>query len=354
MRTLLLALALCCFSTLTFSQKKINVIVDERMELMNVVQYLSGYPILAPGDFSYQKEVEEYFAPYKNHNAVKLYANIYERYFHFDAPSVYLYHFSFPDFKRIAQFSEDDARDYKFNIYADSLSMLMREMNDFYNTSQFHRFYTSHRKFYDSLIHTATDKLKGADTIIGLMERHYGKKNKDYTIVLAPLEHDGGYGPLVSAKDGNHVYAIIGPMEDSKGTPVFNVDALLSEYVLHEFSHSFCNPAILKYMPQLASDTCLLKPIKKSLREQGYGSWQACVIEHFVRANEILLNEMVFGKDKAEAIRKTMVEDDKWIYLDGLIPLMRQYAANRKKYKTIDDIAPEVVTYFHAEAQKCK
>jgi hypothetical protein len=350
----ILALILVLCTTTTFAQKKLKVIVDERMELMNVVQYLAGYPILAQGEFSYKQEVDSYFAPYKNHNAVKLYAHIYERYFHFDGPSIYLYHHSFPGFKKIAEFSADDARDYQFNTYADSLALLMKEMKDFYKASNFHQFYTAHQPFYNNLIKTATDKIAGADTIITLMEKYYGKQNKEYIIVLAPLEHDGGYGPMVSSKEGNTVYAIIGPMQDSKGVPEFDVDHLLSDYVLHEFSHSFCNPAILKHWPQLEQDSCLLRPIRKALKAQGYGTWMACVTEHFVRTNEILLNEAVYGKAKADEIQKSMMEEDKWIYLQDLVPLMRQYRDNRNRYKTIDDIALRAAQYFHAKAKECK
>jgi hypothetical protein len=331
---------------------KVNVTVDDRMEFLTVIQYLSGYPILTQAELNYKKEVEEHFRDYRDHPAVVLNKSIYERFFGFDAAPSYLYHFSFPGFRQTSGFSEDELRTFEYDKHSDTLSLLLATFKDFYKRTGFHKFYSAHEGFYDSLKKPIQAKLDES-RIIEILEDHYGKENKEYNVVLVPLLHDGGYGPAVRKGNGQAIYAIIGPRSDSKDMPVFDVKTILSEYVIHEFSHSFCNPLIAKGLPELRKDSCLFTPIKDAMAQHGYGTWEACLYEHFVRANEILITEKVLNRSKAADLMDNMIRDDKWIYLRGLIDVMRKYQEDRKTYKTIDDIMPLVVTYFHEEAAKC-
>jgi hypothetical protein len=344
--------SLVCILTVHGRSPKVKVIVDERMELLTVIQYLSGYPVLTQADIKYKKEVEEYFRDYRDHPAVVLNKNIYERFFGFDAAPTYMYHFSFPGFRQTAGFSENDLRTFEFDKHTDTLSLLTNYFRDFYKQTDFHKFYESHSSFYDSLVKPIEQKIEESN-IIAIMEEHYGKKNKEYNVVLVPLLHDGGYGPMVSKGKGIALYAIIGPKYDSKTLPEFDLKSILSEYVIHEFSHSFCNPLIAKNMRELAKDSCLLTPILMSMKEQGYGSWEACLYEHFVRANEILITEKILGRQKGAKLLEDMEKERSWAYLRGLVELMREYQEDRKRYRLIDDIMPQVVAYFHAEAARC-
>ena len=344
------------FFTLTSADArtpKVNVMVDERMELLTVIQYLSGYPILAQADLRYKREIDEYFRDHRDHPAVVLNRVIYERFFAFDAAPTYIYHFSFPGFRQNAPFSEDDLRTFQFDKHADTLGMLMDHFKDFYKRTDFHKFYTAHGKFYDS-IKAPVEKKIAESNVIEVLEAHYGKENKEYNLVLTPLLHDGGYGPMIPKGGGLALYAIIGPLGESKSVPEFDIKNLLSEYVLHEFSHSFCNPLIAKNLGELQKDSCLLAPIKDKMEEQGYGNWEACLYEHWVRANEIVLTEKVFSRQRASDLADEMIRNNGWIYLEGLLPIIREYKANREKYKNIDALMPKVVEYFHGLKNTCK
>ncbi|MBL7717650.1 MAG: DUF4932 domain-containing protein [Flavipsychrobacter sp.] len=331
---------------------KVNVLVDERMEFLTVIQYLSGYPVLTQADLTYKKEIDEYFRDYRDHPAVTLYRGVYERFLGFDAAPTYLYHFSFPGFRQVSGFSEDELNHFRYQQHEDTLSLLLQQFKDFYRRTEFRRFYNDHRTFYDSLVAPIQLKIDESN-IISIMEAHYGRSNKEYNVVLIPLLHDGGYGPMMEKGNGLALYALIGPRSDSKAYPLYEARTILSEYVIHEFSHSFCNPLVSSHLETLAADSCLLAPIRKRLEEQGYGTWPACLYEHFVRANEILITEKILGREKAAVLMDEMYRNGGWIYLRGLVEVMRQYQADRKTYKRIDDIMPLVVAYFHAEAGKC-
>jgi hypothetical protein len=64
-------------STDAAEQHSVNVFVDPRIELLAVVQSLGDYGEqtgrLTWDDFPYKRDVMEYFSPYKDHPAVKLF-----------------------------------------------------------------------------------------------------------------------------------------------------------------------------------------------------------------------------------------------------------------------------------------
>ncbi len=55
-------------------EKEVNIKIDERIELLSIVQHFTTWAEYAHNryDLTYKSEVEEYFKPYSNHKAVKL------------------------------------------------------------------------------------------------------------------------------------------------------------------------------------------------------------------------------------------------------------------------------------------
>jgi Domain of unknown function (DUF4932) len=351
-----LSILLLFYTTSIFGQKrKLNVQVDERMEFLTVIQVLSDYPVLNQSEnLEYRKDIEKYFEKYRQHSAVQLTKKIYRRFFGFDKPVNYIYHFSFPDFQQTSKFSEIDLVSYKFNEHKDTLNLLLKLFKDFYKKSNFKTFFDNHKPFYNSLTKNVKIELAKFD-IINILEKHYGERNTSYNLVLCPMLHDGGYALSIENEKSTTFYAVVGPTYDSLSLkPTFDTKLLLSEYIIHEFSHNFCNPLIDKYFEELDRDSCLLNPINTAMNEQGYKSWKTCLYEHIVRANEVVINEVVFGKEKSREVYKDFLENGKWIYLKGIIPIIReQYLTNRNKYKTQDGIMPLIVKYFNDEKKNC-
>jgi len=185
------------------------------------------------------------------------------------------------------------------------------------------------------------------------MEEYYGEEQQSYNIILTPLLHDGGFATRTYTNKKANLFAIIGPSQNSMETPYFDPDKLLQNYVIHEFSHSFTNPLIDEFYYELEKDSCLLDPIKEAMNKQAYSKWKSCLYEHLVRANEIMLTEQILGSEIANELYKDNYKNRSFIYLKGLIPLLKKYKSNRTVYKNLKSIMPEVVNYFHAETKKC-
>ncbi len=324
--------------------------VDERIELLTTVQLLSGYKWLTQADLTYKKEILTAFDKYKDHEAVAYYRAISPRFYGYE-PLLLLCHYELPEFKQTAAFTVQDFKELRLDKLGDTLQVFISLLKDFHVSSGFHKFFIAHKPYYDSIaipIRQEAEKYGYVDTI----EAHFGTRNVGYHAILSPLQMDAGFGPMVVTKEGNVLYAITGPAYNSGLFPIFDKDALFKELVIHEFCHSFCNTLIDSFYDELEKDSSLLKPILKSQREQGYGEWKTCLYEHLTRANEIVLNGKLYGEAIAEEIYKKQVEEDEWIYLVGLLPLIREYSARREQYANQYALMPKVVAYFHEQREK--
>ena len=353
-KTTFCILILLIFSSSYGQARKLKIYTDERIELLNVIQYLSDYPILNKSEnLEYKKEIEVYFKDFKNHNAILLNKKVYRSFLGFDRAVNYILHYDLPDFKLNSEFNNDELENLNALESKDTLNLIRDEFKDFYEKSNFKKFFKNHSKFYKKVNKPTITELN-KQNVISILEKHYGINNNSYSIILASLLHNGGYEVDIEKENKKNLYAIVGPNYDSiNKLPVFDTQNILSEYVIHEFSHSFCNPLIDRNYDKLINSECLLIPIESKIKSQGYKGWKTCLYEHLVRANEIVLNEIVFGKQKSDKLYNEMINDG-WIYLEGIIPIIKnEYLKNRNEYKTQDDIMPLIIKYLETEKKNC-
>jgi hypothetical protein len=347
--------------TLNAAPGTINVVVDPRLELLAVVQYLSGYGerlhLITSFDFPYKKEVGDSFSQYKDHAAVRLFAEMSEAGFAFDAPPAsMLYLSSPPELTLQMPFSE-----YLKNRAGGGqrLEEFIAALRDFVRQTHFVDFYEAHESFYRQVISRAEDSLKGTD-YIGTLENYYGLKQHSYTLILVPL-FAGGYGPRIEKEDKTFdVYEIIGPWEAKEGWPEFGSVESLKRIAWHEFSHSFVNPITEKNSEEIDKYSSLYAPIAGWMKPQAYGSWPTCVNEHIIRAVNARLayleESRTAGQGAAEQVLQGEIQREKsrgFFYVEALSQRLEQYEANREKFPTFADFYPELISVFR-ELSKAK
>jgi len=347
----LIILILKCLN-INSQSKKINTTVDERMELITTVQYLSGYFLLTQADINYTKDIDTYFKDYINHEVIGLIQDIQNDFFNFDKVPMIMYHYDFPGFNLKHEFSIKEQSQIKFEKNKDKIQQFFVELKDFYEVTNFHQFYKNHKELYNQLIENVQSEIEKHD-IVKIMETHYGLEQQSYNIILTPLLHDGGFATRIQSNVGTDLFAIIGPSENSRAVPYFDPNRLLKDYIIHEFSHTFCNPLVDKFFNELEKDACLLNPIKEAMKKQAYSTWKSCLYEHLVRANEVILTEEILGSKTASKLYIDFYENGRFIYLRGLVPLIKKYKSNRNTYKNLEAFMPEIASYLHAEKEKC-
>lgn len=80
----------------------------------------------------------------------------------------------------------------------------------------------------------------------------------------------------------------------------------LRELTIHEFGHSFVNPVVDALPDSLFEQSAsLFEPIRAAINEQGYNTWHVCVIEHFVRAVELVLSERYDTPEAYQSLRQS-------------------------------------------------
>ena len=324
--------------------KQLSIRVDEKAELLLTVQYLSDYFLISEAELDYKKELEVAFSAYREHPAVELFKSMSQSYFAFDKPIEFICHYSFPELEVAVPFEENHLIYWK---YRDTLGLFIHELKDFYERSSFHSFFEGQKPFYDSVVADVRTKLSNTD-YIRLFEAYYRSSQASYNVIISPLLHSGGFGPRLKRPDGsNDLFAFIGPSADSGAFPQFNTQYLAFDLILHEFSHSFCNPVINTYYEQLEQFECLYDPIAEAMEKQGYGNWKTCLYEHLVRASVVRLVHRAFGEKYAQALRQWEVEEGSFVHLDGILAVLEDYEGNEGV--AFNSIGPGLVAYFEGQ-----
>lgn len=202
----------------------IKVSVDPRMELLGVVQYLSGYEerydLITDFDFEYKFNQDFYFADYEKHPAVQKFAAMSMFGFSYDAPAAVMLHLSNPpELDVVIPFTE-----YLINRAGgeENLMDFIQKMRDFARESKFNRFFEDNADLYRTVTENVVSKIKDKN-YVDVIEDYYGIKNHSYNIILALLFHPGGFGPRIERGDGSFdVYNICGP---KVWTPAYLISA---------------------------------------------------------------------------------------------------------------------------------
>lgn len=321
----------------------LKISFDKRMEMLEVIQYLSGSFLVNDQDILYKKRIEEYFGEYRDHPAVKMYSKMQTRGFGYNIPPTALLSAD-ENFNMVKEIDE---------YYVIRAAGGMRKLNkwlsllkDFDQKTDFNKFMNEsadlHRKSLDMLIDSAFIRRDQ----IPVLEKFYGYGQKSYNIYLTPLSI-GGYGPRVSAEGGLYdVYDIQGPWgKPVDGITSFGNEEQLIGIVWHEFSHSFVNPLYAKYDAQFMEYKSLLEPISSQMNKIGYPSWDIVVYEHIVRAITSYLIAQEYGPERGNAALEKEKSHD-FIYIDAVYAAVERYASDRSQWKDFRDFFPEFIKVF--------
>jgi Domain of unknown function (DUF4932) len=160
----------------------------------------------------------------------------------------------------------------------------------------------------------------------------------------------GNYGPRVVWSNGHEqFFSIIGCWtQDDSGNPTYSTDYLPT--IIHEFNHSFVNPAFAKHKSEFASARQVFERVADKMRAQAYGNSDTMVIESLVRAAVIeYLNSK--GHESSE-IQRTIREEQLigFVWVDELYELLHQYSAERTRYPTFESFMPIIAQFYRSLA----
>jgi hypothetical protein len=338
----ILLVMLCFFSLFNFDpleaaeKKTIRVTTDPRIELMNVVQLMTGYWPMCRLDIQYMQEVYEQFGPYWEHPVLRQYAMMWFMHgFSQDVPHALMLHLSDPPELQIKtaipKYIVDRAGgDKKLNDFLDLI-------RDFAKKSRFMDFYDSHREFYRQHIKKVSDFISEKE-YIQTLESFFGPNRYSYAIILSPLVYEEGYGVNVSSQ----LFSIIGPSDSLDRQPIFDDPKSLSKQIYHDFSQSFISPLSARNRSTIMSQSKLFQPIWREMMNRGYHDWEASFNEHLIRSAMIWISFQENGMEEGEKyLNETYMQG--FIYSDYIHDLILEYTNNRDIYLVYSDFYPRIL-----------
>lgn len=163
--------------------------------------------------------------------------------------------------------------------------------------------------------------------LIAQMEMYYQHHFTTYEIVPSLTLWPGpGWG----FKTGNNQTAtfILGPL--AKDFDYSNADKF-HNLAVHEFGHAFANTPILESGGKLIHATeSLFPPLEERMHEQGYTTWEACLTEHFVRAGEIIVSELMGDSKNRDSLMKNYTSERQFIYLPFMVERIKAYRLGKQ------------------------
>jgi hypothetical protein len=234
------------------------------------------------------------------------------------------------------------------------------ELEQFYNQEKVGDFFKENKALYEGGIEEYSRQIPPNFT--SAMEKFYGENFHEYTVLVSPMmmwpidDNEGrGIGTDVKHKSGKKsIYEIASPFMRVKKEGQFGYDNQFQARFLtvHEFGHSFVNKEVYRYKDKLEKFKDLFE--KSNLKEimtktSGVADYQTCVVEHLVRLGEIQTAVIQNDTERAEKLEAYHLKNY-FIFLPQLEEKIKEYYADRTKYKTFGDFVPELIKVFENSA----
>ena len=320
-----------------------EVAVDPRVELMTVLFRLAGAD-------EYQRDrnppwraaFEAWGAPLRDHPAVAYARRVRsERGVSFDAPMSLAVHLppfdSLEAWERWTPLPSLDARwrPEEARAFAALAARFARE-------SRFEEFLAGRAAQAEAAVARANAQLDSAD--LGWVTRFFGgsAEGPRFHLVQALGMGSQNFGPRVVRSDGTEdVFSINGV--DSVGADGLPVVRLAPTLVVHEFGHSFVNPATARHRALLeGSAKSLQRTAQEKFEAQAYGAWTAVLDETLDRAVEVRYVQAHRGDSAARIHAARQVQRGFWAVPALARAYAERYESDRARYPTFADFLPVV------------
>jgi hypothetical protein len=328
---------------------KLKVTIDPRVELMGVIFHLAGNPEYNNcKSKSYMSNLNEHFAGHREHPVVKMAAKLRKtRGVSYDAVMGMAVHIEdVNSCREIVPFeSRPETLDGRWQI--NEAREFLVDCRDFVKETDFNAFLAKNQSQYD-VAKARLQQLIDAQANLVWFDEFFGPRDDvDFNLVISILNGPGNYGSRVTLDGRTKIYSILGAWRVDWlgfGNPTFHPGVVTT--VVHEFSHSYCNPLVDKYTEDFRSFGEKYFPrVEKQMRGQAYGSWQTMMRESLVRACEVRYAIANDGSERAEQIANYNIGRG-FHWTKELSELLGQYEKQRDKYRTLDDFMPEIIKFF--------
>ncbi|WP_298141125.1 DUF4932 domain-containing protein, partial [Flavobacterium sp.] len=342
-----------------YEQKKININYNSNIELLALASFLINYEDFAsiPDEQSFNingKDIrikDLYAINFKIANEFKSYLNsknlqviktFFDKKFYLQYSNLLLSIDNFPN----AKVNKENKFLSEFNSLQEAENFV-NAFNNFSTEIKFNAFLEKYKPYYDKMILEVSQNIP-KQNFITEMEHLYNKQVKNYNLYPSlTLGFGQAFGVGRENMIGNIFACFNKPekIDNPKDLELgFNNETSLRTICIHEFGHSFINPAIDTINPTILEEKkALFEPIKNKMSEQGYTEWKICLYEHFVRANEVMVTRLLNENQKADEILNDNYKNRSFIYLPQIIEKLEFWYYNEYFDKTYEEKIREII-----------
>jgi hypothetical protein len=336
------------------SGQQVRVVVDPRVELMSIIFRLAGNREYNMGCVKqYNEDVEKHFGPFREHAAIKRARDLRQTHsVCFDACMSMAVHVNDPPKLELRMPLEPwpEALDQRWT--RQDVPEFLAAARQFAEESKLAEFLAAHEPLYqESAARMKAVLDEHAD--LGWFDKFFGgKRQVNFTVILGMLNGPGCYGPRMQTPDGPvEMYCILGVWQtDAQGVPQFNRQMIGT--VVHEFCHSYANPVVDRFADGVQDAAQrIYAPVKDAMARQAYGNWKTILYESLVRASTV--RYILAHEGEAAAQWAILQEKQRSFHWTGeLVELLGKYEADRARYPTLDDFAPQLAEFFRVYADR--
>jgi hypothetical protein len=317
----------------------ITIQVNYKVELINIIKYLSNYyaneivfherPDLDNSTFM---NVQTRFQNHKDHPLIRYFNQIYPQGFNFGC----LYETILSLSDDMTFFTQD--QEIAKRLPQDQINTFFRLLGEFILDTKFKSFWSDYTQSYSNFLKVNVDSIPDGVNYSNQIENYYGYQKGPITLIISPTFCRSGFGVNV---DGTQ-YAIIGYSQDKHGIPLAIVDGF-DRLLIHEISHSYVNPLVNQWLglvPQLHEIE--INSLSPQYQEY-YNNSTAIIIELCVRAVTSRIVSLIQGEKEGElALHDDLAHG--FTQCEVLYQMLKsEYETDRNQYKTIDSFIPKMI-----------
>ena len=327
----------------------LKVRVDPTVELFCTIHRLAKTGVDDTHELpNYIREIEKYFAPFRNHRAVKLAKKLWETHrINISALSTLVVYLGDPPELIPRNLLDPLPSELDSRWTTDVIPEFIEAAREFSRDSEYMVFFESQKQLFDRSIMNLYKSLND-ENMLDWFKNFFGYVPNNYTIIVGMQTGFGNYGASITRSDGaNDFFSIIGAHSPFfwNGIPRFS-SSMLTYIVVHEFCHPYINPLVAQNLALLKeSGEKLYAYNKDKLRKIGCLAWDGMMNEYIVRA--CVIRYFHSNKDNKAVNRQIRIDENQgFTDIRALADLFEEYEKNRDKYLNMDSFIPRIAIFL--------
>ncbi len=239
----------------TQTKNKVIFKIDERTEFFRTIFNLALQNELPedikPCETTYQKRINEYFLPYRNHSLIQWINSNQEIGIDFSTIGL-MYDKDLANFQFDTNYTKELN---KYGLSKSTLDSIQPALVDFYKKSKFKQFFTSHKKYYNDAI-TTIEKQVSETSLFEKVMHFYQENNADLQLtVFIELTNNANNKAInfyenYSQKSRAVILANFcdAPTEITETNTTLKLNNAIKGVLYHEISHLFTGALLNKHI----------------------------------------------------------------------------------------------------------